>query len=406
MDQTPKNYPTGIKFRIFQAAVLSLSLLLASVSVAGCLLGDLANEFPELSTSTLQMFVSFPVIGGMIANVTGGILAPKIGKKNLCLLGISLAFCGAIAPMFIQPFFGKVAVRVVASLGVGLIQPLSASLIVDCFEGKVANTMMGIQSSMVGAGATLFSSTMAAIMVYDWHYAYCAYLYAIAIFLLVLFGIPAFVNDIGREVKKPADQTLNDKPKSKLPTAAYIGFAGQLIFCLGYCALDNCLSLASTETGTITTTQAAAVASMGGMAALVGGLFFGFVKGRIGNNVGWVALLLNMIGLGIVGMTSTVAMWYVGVIIMKIGFCWWMPYINFLCNDGTDETNSALATSLGFVGNSLGSFVFPYVLAAVGSVVSITQHQAFLVSIVWVGIAFVLIAANHFIHYKHYQQIA
>ena len=407
MEQTqPRNYPTGIRFRIFQAAVLSLSLLLASVSVAGCLLGDLAAEFSDLPISTIQMFVSFPIIGGMIANVTGGILAPKIGKKNLCLLGIALAFVGAISPMFIPNFYGKVAVRIVASLGVGLIQPLSASLIVDCFEGKVANVMMGFQSSMVGAGATLFASTMAAIMVYDWHYAYCAYLYAVAVFLLVLVGIPSFVNDIGREEKKPASETLNDKPKSKLPIAAYIGFIGQLVYCLGYGALDNCLSLAAVETGTITTVEAAAVASMGGMAALIGGLFFGLVKNKIGNNVGWLALVLNMVGMGIVGMTSTVTMWYVGVIIIKVGFCWWMPYINFLCNDGTDESNSALATSLGFVGNSLGGFIFPYVLAGIGSFIAITQHQAFLLCIVWVGIAFVLIAGNHFTHYKHYQEIA
>ena len=80
-----RNYPTGIKFRIFQAAVLSLSLLLASVSVAGCLLGDLAAEFPDAPQYLLQSFVTFPTIGGMIANVVGGASAAKVGKKNLCL---------------------------------------------------------------------------------------------------------------------------------------------------------------------------------------------------------------------------------------------------------------------------------------------------------------------------------
>ena len=79
-----RNYPTGIKFRIFQAAVLSLSLLLASVSVAGCLLGDLAAEFPDAPQYLLQSFVTFPTIGGMIANVVGGASAAKVGKKNLC----------------------------------------------------------------------------------------------------------------------------------------------------------------------------------------------------------------------------------------------------------------------------------------------------------------------------------
>ena len=405
------NYPTGIKFRIFQAAVLSLSLLLASVSVAGCLLGDMAAEFPDAPAYLIQSFVTFPVIGGMIANIVGGASAAKIGKKNLCLIGIALCFIGAFSPFFIPSLVGKIAVRVLAGFGVGLIQPLSASLIVDCFEGSVADTMMGFQSSMVGLGASLFSYTMAAIMVYDWHYAYFAYLYAVAVFLLVLFGIPAFVNDIGREEKKPKVQNIQNAQtdaivKHKLPVACYIGFICQFIYGLGYGAFDNCLSLGAVETGQITTVQAAAIASWGGIAALVGGLFFGLVKGKMGYNVGWFSLVLNIVGAAIIGLTSTTTMWYIGVTIMKVGFCWWMPYINFLVTDGTDETNSTLATSLGFVGNSVGAFIFAYVLAFVGSLVGgISQHGAFLYGCVWMGIALVLIAINHFKNYKHYQEL-
>lgn len=407
-----RNYPTGIKFRVFQVAILSLSLLLASVSVAGCLLGDLASEFPDAPPYLLQSFVTFPTIGGMIANIVGGASASRIGKKNLCLIGIALCFVGAFSPMVIPSLIGKIAVRVLAGFGVGLVQPLSASLIVDCFEGKVANTMMGIQSSCVGLGASIFSYTMAGIMVYDWHFAYCAYLYVIAIFFLVLFGIPSFVNQFGventaMENTVTENTTANSMMKKALPFACYIGFISQLVYGLGYGALDNCLSLGAVETGTITTVQAAAIASWGGIASLIGGLFFGFMKGKIGNNIGWLSLIMNIVGFVIIGFTSSVTMWYVGVTFCKVGFCWWMPYINFLVNDGTDETNSALATSLGFVGNSLGAFIFAYVLAFIGNLFGgITQHQAFLYGCAWMGVALVLIAFNHFRHYKHYQEIA
>ncbi len=400
-------YPTGIKFRIFQAAVLSLSLLLASVSVAGALLGDLSKEYPDAPAWLLQSFVTFPTVGGMIANIVGGASAARIGKKNLCLIGIALCFIGGFFPMFIPSLTGKIAVRVLAGLGVGLIQPLSASLIVDCFEGKVADTMMGFQSSCVGLGASIFSYTMAGIMVYDWHYAYCAYLYAVAIFLMVLFGIPAFVNDIGKEEKdkKPVKEVTVKKESHKLPAACYIGCAAQLIYGLGYGAFDNSLSLAAVETGTITTVQAASIASWGGVAALLGGLIFGFVKNKIGMKVGPLALLLNIAGLLIVGYTDSMAVWYIGATILKIGFCWWMPYVNFLVNDGTDETNSALATSLGFVGNSLGAFVFAYVLAFAGSLIpgGITMHQSFIYGAVWVAIAFVIVLINHVISGKRNQ---
>lgn len=391
-----KNNLKGRKLLIFQTAVLSLSLLLASVSVGGCLLGDLAKEFPDAPTWYLQMFVTFPVIGGMLANIVGGAMAAKVGKKNLCLIGIAMCFAGGFFPMFVPTLGLKIAIRVIASIGVGLIQPLSASLIVDCFEGKTANIMMGLQSSCVGLGASLFSYTMAAIMVYDWHFAYFAYLYAAAIFLLVIFGIPTFVNDIGRETKAATGEVI--KARRKLPKIAYVGFFLQLIYCLGYCAIDNCLSLASVETNSITTVQAASIASWGGIASLIGGLFFGFVKNKIGMKVGPIALILNIIGLAILGGTSTTVMWYIGVTLLKVGFCWWMPFINFFVNEGTDESNSALATSLGFVGNSLGAFTFGYVLAGMGALVGgISSHQAFTYGAVIVTfVLFLLVGYNIF----------
>lgn len=69
-----------------------------------------------------------------------------------------------------------------------------------------------------------------------------------------------------------------------------------------------------------------------------------------------------------------------------------MPYINFFVNKGTDETNSALATSLGFVGNSLGSFAFGYILSVVGNVIGgISSHQAFLYGAVIVLLVLVIL---------------
>ncbi len=382
---------SGDKMLLFKAAVLGISLLVASVSAGGCLLGDLAKEFPDAPVWYLQMFVTFPVIGGIIANVIGGVLASKVGKKTLCLTGIAMCFIGGFFPMFVPTLALKIAIRVIASLGVGLIQPLTASIIIDCFDQKTANTMMGLQSSFVGLGGSLFSYTMAAIMVYDWHFAYCAYLYAVAIFILVLVGIPAYVNEIGKEEVK-TDNVNISKEKRKLPKEAYVGFILQFVYCLGFAAIDSCLSLASTETGTISTVSATAIASWGGIASMIGGLFFGMMKNKIGMKIGPLSLVLNIIGFVIIGMTSTATMWYVGITILRVGFCWWMPYINFFVTENTDESNSAMAASLGFVGNSLGAFVFGYVLAGVSALVGgISSHQAFIYGAIFITAALVIL---------------
>ncbi|MCD8189973.1 MAG: MFS transporter [Clostridiales bacterium] len=385
------NYPTGLRLKYFQFAVLCLSFMLACVSVAACLLGDLATEFPNAPTWLLQSFATFPAIGGIIANFIGGAAATKIGKKNLCLLGIALCFVGGFGAMLVPSLIGKIAIRCLAGLGVGLIQPLSASLIIDCFDGETANVMMGIQSAFVGLGATIYSSTMAAIMVYDWHFAYCAYLYCVAFFLIVLTGVPAFVNQIGREEKR-LDDSAAPKEAKKLPGSSYVGMVSQFIYAIGYGMLAACLSLAAVEVG-ISTTTAAFISTVSGVASLIGGLIFGYVLKLIPlKYMGPVALILNICGMLVIGTTASIPLWFVGACVTSLGFSWWMPYVNFIVNDGTDETNSAMATAMGFAGNSAGSFVCAYVFAAVGAVLGgLTQHQGFLFGAAFIASAFAII---------------
>ena len=130
-------------------------------------------------------------------------------------------------------------------------------------------------------------------------------------------------------------------------------------------------------------------------------LFFGMVKNKIGMKVGPVSLVLNIIGFVIVGFTSTTALWYVGVTILKVGFCWWMPYINFLVTEDTDESNSAMAASLGFAGNSIGSFAFGYVLAGMGALTGgISSHQAFIYGAILIALTFVVLVGFNFTNKK------
>lgn len=139
----------------------------------------------------------------------------------------------------------------------------------------------------------------------------------------MLIFIPSYVNKIGRETEKNVVvQKSEEKVISKLPKAAYIGMILQFIYGLGYGAIDNCVSLAAVETGVITTVQAAGIISWGGIASLLGGLFFGKIKDRIGMKVGALSIAMQIIGLAVIGSTATVSSWYVGMTIVKVGFCW------------------------------------------------------------------------------------
>lgn len=367
---------SGPRRHMLKAAVLSLSLLLCSVSVTMAVVSSLKQDFPNASTMELQGFVNIPVIGGMIATLVGGALAAKVGKKNLCLVGTLLCFFGGFLPMFVPSLTLKIVLRVICGFGVGLIQPLSASLIVDCFKkGREADTMMGIQSAMVGLGATIFSSAIAGIMVFDWHYFYFVYFIALLVFAIVLVFVPNEVNEIGRVHSGSAGdaEDVATTPRRKMPLSAYFGMILQLVFATGYGFYTVNLSLAAEETGSISAVQAATVMTVVSVSSLIGGFLFGIAKRFLGMHVGIVAIAMEAIGLAMWANSSSLGMWYVAGVFFGVGFCWFMPYVNFLVNEHTDATLSAQATSYAFFGNSAGSFLPPYAFAALGAITGMTS---------------------------------
>jgi MFS family permease len=384
----------GAKYTMFKVAILSLSTVLCSVAVMAAIVSSLAQDYPDASLLELQGFINIPVIGGMIATLVGGALAPKVGKKNLCLIGFILCFIGGLSPMFIPSLIGKTIVRVIAGFGVGLIQPLSASLIVDCFEGKEANSMMGIQSATVGLGATIFSTGIAMIMAKDWHMSFLIYLLVLIPFVLVLIFVPNSVNKIGASKNDAGEKVA----VSKLPASAYFTLIAQVIYSIGYGFIAINLSLGAVETGTISPVDCAAIMSIGSVAALVGGFIFGPVKNVMGMKVGYLSLILQAVGFILFANTASFAMWVVATVLVNLGFCRWMPYINFLANEETDATNSAKATSYAFFGNSIGSFIAAYVFAAIGGLVGGSCWKSFDISAVIMVITIVMIAVFTTVH--------
>ncbi|OZG64058.1 MFS transporter [Bifidobacterium eulemuris] len=369
-DPLAKLPQSGGKRVMLKAAILSLALLLQSISVTAAVVSSLKQDFPDASVMELQGFVTVPVLGNIIATLVGGRIAPIVGKKNLCIIGTLLCFIGGFLPMFVPILNGQTALRVLAGFGLGLIQPLSASLIVDCFKGKEADTLMGFQSSAVGLGATIISSCIAGVMTFDWHYFYFVYCLALVVMVIVMLFIPNAVNEIGRE-RKSADNA--PKKRTKMPLSAYFGMILQIVFATGYGFYSINLSLAAEETGVITATEAATVITVVSISSLIGGLFFGLVKRFVGMWIGLLALGMNAAALLIWANTASMALWCVAGVLLGVGFCWFMPYVNLLVNEQTDPSISAQATSYAFFGNSVGSFIPSYVFAALGALTGMTS---------------------------------
>lgn len=98
--------------------------------------------------------------------------------------------------MFVPSLTLEIVLRVICGFGVGLIQPLSASLIVDCLKkGSEADALTGIRSTMVGLGATIFSSAIAG-MASAWKSLNFAAVLTIVCIIMTLLSVHSIRNAI------------------------------------------------------------------------------------------------------------------------------------------------------------------------------------------------------------------
>ena len=213
---------------------------------------------------------------------------------------------------------------------------------------------------------------IAGIMTFDWHYFYFVYFFALLVFFFVLVFVPNSVNEIGKVHK--SEQAGAAKPKrTKMPFGAYFGMILQIVFATGYGFYTVNLSLAAEETGVITAVQAATVMTVVSISSFIGGFLFGFAKRFVGMFIGIIAIAMEAAGLFLWANTASLGAWYAAAVLFGVGFCWFMPYVNFLVNEHTDPTISAQATSYAFFGNSVGSFLPTYAFAALGTLTGLTS---------------------------------
>lgn len=382
MDKTKRVH--GIPFKI---SLLCTALLLSGASAVAALLPNLQMEYPEVSKELIQTFLSIPGLAQIFAVILGGMIANKLGKRKLLLAGAAIFTVGGILPMFLTSYYLILLTRMLVGVGIGMIQPISVSLIADCYKGREQASMMGIQSAFVGAGGTLFSVIVGAVIVINWKYAYLAYLLGAVVFFLIFFNIKD-VDD--PENRQDMAKGMNQEDV-KTPKIAYLFSLFNFIFTIGFGCIFINMSLAVIESGAGNVKDGANLIVVFSLTGLITGFLFGKIVQVFKNYVGCFALLLVAIPWMAIGLTTNLTVIYIMAAIGGVGFGCYMPYIVSAVNRSTTPQTSAKATSVVFTGSAIGPVVSPYIFGGIGRTAgNMTSQFAFVVSAAMLGILLII----------------
>jgi len=177
--------------KMLSVAITTISLLtiMASAAIAPAL-GKIAAAFSNVSPTTIKMILTLPSLVVIPFSLLSGIISSKYSKKKILLLGIIIYIIAGVGGGFANTVTQILIVRAVFGAGVGLILPLSTSLISDFFEGEKRKDLMGKSSAIASLGGIILQTLSGWLAVYNWRYAFLAYALGIFNFLLIYFFMP------------------------------------------------------------------------------------------------------------------------------------------------------------------------------------------------------------------------
>jgi MFS family permease len=215
---------------LVKISILSISLLTVMASAAiSPALAKIRQAFPASDITLIKLVLTLPSLLIIPFSLLGGWLASRMKKKNILLIGLFIYFLGGIGGGLAQNITQLLIIRGIFGIGVGLIIPLSISLIADFYEKEERAKMMGLSGSVSHFGGVVFLLLSGWLACMNWRYAFGVYGLSVLIMFTVFFWLPE------PEIKKTAGLV-----KSKLPGGVYLcAVLGALMMVAFYAAPTN-----------------------------------------------------------------------------------------------------------------------------------------------------------------------
>src|SRR5690625_2643190 len=336
---------------------ISMATVMAGAAISPAL-GLIAKAFPDASETMIKLILTAPSIMIIPFSFLSSYLTSKITKRTIIMIGLSIYLIGGISPQVMSSIELILAFRLLLGAGVGLVMPLSMSLINDYFTGHERTKMMGYNSAFSNFGGILTMLLAGWLATFGWSVPFNVYFLGLFIFIMIFFFLPK------GEVQKP----VNHGQKKKVPLAVY-GYAlamGGIMLAYYSIATNMALYLEQNHLGGATIAgTVVAFTTVGGM---ITSLFLVQIELVLKKFI--IPIMLFSMGLAffMLSITNSVVVVILSVCLVGFGQGSLFPIItvNALDRVAFHQADRAVALTSSFT--FLGQFLSPIVLDSIGKV--------------------------------------
>jgi len=176
---------------MLKPTILSIALLtiMAAAAISPAL-GKISQAFPEANRTTIKLILTLPCLVIIPFSLLSGWLVSRVGKKPIVIIGLIIYLLGGVAGGLANGITQLLIIRGLFGVGVGLVMPLSTTLIADFFSGPARTKMMGLYSTSTSLGGVIFQVLSGWLAVMSWRYSFGVYGLALVSIIFTLLWLP------------------------------------------------------------------------------------------------------------------------------------------------------------------------------------------------------------------------
>lgn len=365
---------------------ISMATVMAGAAISPAL-GLIAKAFPEASETMIKLILTAPSIMIIPFSFLSSYLTSKLTKRTIIMIGLAIYLIGGVGAQLMSTIESLLAFRLLLGAGVGLVMPLSMSLINDYFTGAERTKMMGYNSAFSNIGGILTMLLAGWLATFGWRIPFNVYFLGLFIFVMIFFFLP----------KGEVQQPLQQEVKRKVPLAVY-GYAlamGGIMVAYYSIATNIALYLGQNNLGGAT--LAGTVVSFTTVGGMITSLLLVQIELVFKKFVIPVMLFAMGIAFLILTFTHSVPLVMLGVCMVGFGQGSLFPIMTLKALDRVDFHQADRAVALTSSFTFLGQFISPLVLDGVGKIFNSTAIRfqygvlaASILTIVLISTVFIL----------------
>ncbi len=365
-----------------KAALLSLALLaIMTGAPIAPILGEIAKDFSEASTTAVQMVLTLPSIFVMVFSLITGQLAVKVPKRTLLLIGLMIFVFSGVACGFAPTMTALLIFRSLLGIGVGMIAPLATSLIADFFTGEERAQMVGYSQSARTFIGILVGPVVGAIAAVNWRNVFWIYLLGAVVFLITIFFIP----------EPPREEKTTIVSTGKLPREAWLFALFMMLHRLAYFVVPANLSVFVDENGWGGTGLSGWAISAITLTSFFSSMFFAPVYKIVNRWLGMLSLFIMLLGLIVILTTAGPIGLMISMLLLGIGQGFLFPLLLYQTAQACSGEKRTLAIGLVSSARWMAQFIVPYVFGGLSWLFNTsTIRDSFTFSLVALILAFFL----------------